>query len=208
MIPDALTRQLSASLERSVSFNYYQNQISRQNSTNINRQKSNSTTGVVSSSKSKEGNTLEAVGEYDEQDQVDAEAYDPLVFLHNEWEKVKTDYLENSLELQVDDKNENENDKVEQLDEQEAKFVMKESDFRLKGGVQGGMCVYLQGPPQLDTHALLLKARCVGVSFKPGDLFSCSGKYRNCLRIAVAHYGPAELAKAMWLLAQILLDEE
>ncbi|CAD7944748.1 unnamed protein product [Amoebophrya sp. A120] len=87
--------------------------------------------------------------------------------------------------------------------------LVESHGFRLKGGTLGGMCVFLECKENLDAHQLLVKSRCVGVSFKPGDLFSVSGTSgRNCLRIAVAHYGCEELAKAMWLLAQMLVDEE
>ena len=37
------------------------------------------------------------------------------------------------------------------------------------------MCAWLELPPDVDSHAVLVAARAQGVSFKPGDLFSPSG---------------------------------
>lgn len=68
----------------------------------------------------------------------------------------------------------------------------------------GGMCAWLELPPDVDSHAVLVAARAQGVSFKPGDLFSPSGSHRNCARIVVAHYEVDTLVKAMEILATVL----
>ena len=57
----------------------------------------------------------------------------------------------------------------------------------------GGMCAWLSLPEELDAHAVLVASRRRGVSFKPGDLFSSSGRFRNHCRIVVAHYDEATL---------------
>mmetsp|Transcript_10590 Transcript_10590/g.25820 ORF Transcript_10590/g.25820 Transcript_10590/m.25820 type:complete len:695 (+) Transcript_10590:392-2476(+) len=118
---------------------------------------------------------------------------DPFEELHAKWEAVKAEYVGAEIE------------KTYTAIQSSSDASLAESqNFRLSGGLHGGMCVFFEGPVELDAHALLVRARCLGVSFKPGDLFSITQNNRNCLRIAVAHYPAEELAKAMWLLAQIL----
>lgn len=68
----------------------------------------------------------------------------------------------------------------------------------------GGMCAWLELPPDVDSHAVLVAARARGVSFKPGDLFSPSGSQRNCARIVVAHYESETLVSAMETLIDVL----
>lgn len=49
---------------------------------------------------------------------------------------------------------------------------------------QGGFVLWLELPPDVDAFALHRRAIAEGVAFVPGELFSASGQYRNCLRLA------------------------
>ena len=49
---------------------------------------------------------------------------------------------------------------------------------------QGGFVLWLELPPDVDAFALHRLAVAEGIAFVPGELFSASGQYRNCLRLA------------------------
>ena len=48
---------------------------------------------------------------------------------------------------------------------------------------QGGFVLWVELPGRSDSAALFEDALRAGVAFVPGDLFSASGHYRNCLRL-------------------------
>ena len=48
---------------------------------------------------------------------------------------------------------------------------------------QGGFVLWVELPEDVDTSALYDRAIAAGVAYVPGELFSASGMYRNCLRI-------------------------
>ena len=48
---------------------------------------------------------------------------------------------------------------------------------------QGGLVLWVELPVGSDSTALFEEAVSAGIVFVPGDLFSASGKYRNCLRL-------------------------
>ncbi len=48
---------------------------------------------------------------------------------------------------------------------------------------QGGLVLWLELPGKVDTNALFERAAEENIAFVPGDLFSASGLYRNCLRL-------------------------
>lgn len=48
---------------------------------------------------------------------------------------------------------------------------------------QGGLVLWVELPVGSDSTALFEAAVGAGIAFVPGDLFSASGKYRNCLRL-------------------------
>jgi len=52
---------------------------------------------------------------------------------------------------------------------------------------QGGFVLWLELPEEIDTFALHRRAVAEGIVFVPGELFSASGQYRNCLRLACGH---------------------
>ncbi|MBI5109925.1 MAG: PLP-dependent aminotransferase family protein [Rhodocyclales bacterium] len=49
---------------------------------------------------------------------------------------------------------------------------------------QGGFVLWLELPPGVDCTALHRRAAREGIAFVPGEMFSASGHYRNCLRLA------------------------
>jgi len=48
---------------------------------------------------------------------------------------------------------------------------------------QGGFVLWVELPEQVDTLALHSLAIAEGIAFMPGQLFSASGRYKNCLRL-------------------------
>lgn len=48
---------------------------------------------------------------------------------------------------------------------------------------QGGFVLWVELPEEVDANALHGRAVAEGVAFVPGELFSASGMYRNCLRL-------------------------
>jgi DNA-binding transcriptional MocR family regulator len=51
----------------------------------------------------------------------------------------------------------------------------------------GGFVLWLELPEAVDTRALFDAALAEGICFAPGDVFSASGRYRNCLRLSCGH---------------------
>ncbi|GAA5785723.1 GntR family transcriptional regulator [Chitiniphilus shinanonensis] len=48
---------------------------------------------------------------------------------------------------------------------------------------QGGYVLWVELPPQVDTREVLRDSMAEGINFTPGELFSPSRSYRNCMRI-------------------------
>ncbi|KAL3928197.1 MAG: hypothetical protein SGPRY_002492, partial [Prymnesium sp.] len=68
----------------------------------------------------------------------------------------------------------------------------------------GGMCSWLQMPPHVDSHHVLIEARKQGVSFKPAakcgtssDAEASMYSLRSCSRVVTAHYDEHTLARAI-----------
>jgi DNA-binding transcriptional MocR family regulator len=51
----------------------------------------------------------------------------------------------------------------------------------------GGFVLWLELPEAVDTRALFDAALAEDICFAPGDVFSASGRYRNCLRLSCGH---------------------
>jgi DNA-binding transcriptional MocR family regulator len=51
----------------------------------------------------------------------------------------------------------------------------------------GGFVLWLELPKRLDSRQLLEVALSRGICFAPGDVFSASGRYANCLRLSCGH---------------------
>ena len=55
----------------------------------------------------------------------------------------------------------------------------------------GGFVMWLELPKHLDSRQILDAALNKGICFVPGDAFSASGRYANCLRLSCGHgWGP------------------
>jgi DNA-binding transcriptional MocR family regulator len=61
----------------------------------------------------------------------------------------------------------------------------------------GGFVLWLELPKPADTRELLSAALAEGICFAPGDVFSASGRYRNCLRLSCAHPWSARIEKGI-----------
>lgn len=48
---------------------------------------------------------------------------------------------------------------------------------------EGGLVAWVQLPRQVDTTQLYHRAHAENIRFAPGELFSVTGKYRNCMRL-------------------------
>jgi DNA-binding transcriptional MocR family regulator len=48
---------------------------------------------------------------------------------------------------------------------------------------QGGYVLWVELPEELDATALYERAIAENLAYVPGELFSASGMYRNCLRL-------------------------
>jgi DNA-binding transcriptional MocR family regulator len=69
---------------------------------------------------------------------------------------------------------------------------------------QGGLVLWVELPVGSDSTALFEEAVCAGIAFVPGDFFSASGKYGNCLRLNCGNpWSPRleEAVKCLGLLA-------
>ncbi|MRV74022.1 aminotransferase class I/II-fold pyridoxal phosphate-dependent enzyme [Duganella sp. FT92W] len=62
---------------------------------------------------------------------------------------------------------------------------------------QGGFVLWVQMPQQVDALALHGMAVAQGVAFMPGQLFSASGKFGNCLRLNCGNAWSADIEAAV-----------
>ncbi len=70
---------------------------------------------------------------------------------------------------------------------------------------EGGFFVWLKFPSDIDTKAILTKARQDKTGFKPGFLFSCNRNTTNYARLCFAYYGENQLETGIKRLAGSLL---
>ncbi len=62
---------------------------------------------------------------------------------------------------------------------------------------QGGLCLWLELPSNVDTIALYAEARKEGIILAPGALFSSQSRYQNFLRISFSHHWSDERIAAL-----------
>ncbi len=67
----------------------------------------------------------------------------------------------------------------------------------------GGFVLWLELPRPLDSRALFDAALEIGICFAPGDVFSASGRYRNCLRLSCGHPFDARIEKGVMTLGAL-----
>ncbi|WP_313952260.1 PLP-dependent aminotransferase family protein [Accumulibacter sp.] len=69
---------------------------------------------------------------------------------------------------------------------------------------QGGFVLWLELPDDVDTTALYDRAIAAGVAYVPGELFSASGMYRNCLRLNCGNPHTPEIEDAVRRLGALM----
>lgn len=69
---------------------------------------------------------------------------------------------------------------------------------------QGGYVLWVELPRGYDTLKLYPKARAEGVVYAPGSMFSAGQRYRHCLRLPAADWGP-RVQSAVETLGRLLL---
>jgi DNA-binding transcriptional MocR family regulator len=68
----------------------------------------------------------------------------------------------------------------------------------------GGYFFWLEFDRSVDTTALRTRAADFRTGFQPGEVFSCSGDLKNCLRLSFAHYGDDEISEGVARLGALL----
>jgi DNA-binding transcriptional MocR family regulator len=61
----------------------------------------------------------------------------------------------------------------------------------------GGLCLWLEFPREMQSSALFTQALAQGIRIAPGSMFSNSGRYEHCLRLACTHPVDAVMERAM-----------
>ncbi|MDZ4254692.1 MAG: PLP-dependent aminotransferase family protein [Sulfuritalea sp.] len=69
---------------------------------------------------------------------------------------------------------------------------------------QGGFVLWLELPHEVDCTALHRRAVQEGIAFVPGELFSASGQYKNCLRLACGQPWSERLEDGVKRLGQLV----
>jgi DNA-binding transcriptional MocR family regulator len=67
----------------------------------------------------------------------------------------------------------------------------------------GGFVLWLELPKLLDSRLLFDEALGEGICFAPGDVFSASGRYGNCLRLSCGHSWDARIEKGLMRLGAL-----
>ncbi len=67
----------------------------------------------------------------------------------------------------------------------------------------GGFALWLELPRRIDSRALFDRAIEAGICFAPGDVFSASRRFRNCLRLSAGHSWDARMEDGVKRLGQL-----
>jgi len=67
----------------------------------------------------------------------------------------------------------------------------------------GGFVLWVELPARIDTRTLFDEALRRGVCFAPGDVFSASGRYANCLRLSCGHSWDRRLERGLETIGEI-----
>jgi DNA-binding transcriptional MocR family regulator len=70
----------------------------------------------------------------------------------------------------------------------------------------GGYFFWLEFDKTVDTTALKARAADFRTGFQPGEVFSCKGELKNCLRLSFAHYGDGEISEGVARLGALLKE--
>lgn len=71
---------------------------------------------------------------------------------------------------------------------------------------EGGFVLWVELPSHIDANKLNEQAKLQGVMIAPGQLFSATGKYRNCFRLNYIHGNEATRAKGLQILGKLLAE--
>lgn len=69
---------------------------------------------------------------------------------------------------------------------------------------QGGFVLWVELPDNIDTTELHARAVAEGIAFVPGELFSASGMYRNCLRLNCGNPMTPDIEDALRRLGKLI----
>lgn len=70
----------------------------------------------------------------------------------------------------------------------------------------GGFVLWLELPQTLKTRVLFQTALDQGICFAPGEVFSASGRYANCLRLSCGHTWDARIERGVMRLGALACD--
>lgn len=70
----------------------------------------------------------------------------------------------------------------------------------------GGFVLWLELPQPLNTRALFQTALDKGICFAPGEVFSASGRYANCLRLSCGHTWGARIERGVARLGALAVE--
>lgn len=71
------------------------------------------------------------------------------------------------------------------------------------GRPAGGFMLWLELPRRFDSRALFDEALEQGICFAPGDVFSASRRFRNCLRLSAGHVWSDRIEDGVHRLARL-----
>ena len=69
---------------------------------------------------------------------------------------------------------------------------------------QGGYVLWVELPEHVDTSQIYERAIAENLAYVPGELFSASGMYRNCLRLNCGNPHTPEIDDAVRRLGRII----
>jgi DNA-binding transcriptional MocR family regulator len=70
----------------------------------------------------------------------------------------------------------------------------------------GGFVLWLELPQQVKTRLLFQRALDEGICFAPGDVFSASGRFGNCLRLSCGHAWDQRIERAVARLGSLFTE--
>ena len=70
----------------------------------------------------------------------------------------------------------------------------------------GGYFFWLEFDKTVDTTVLKARAADFRTGFQPGEVFSCKGELKNCLRLSFAHYGDGDISEGVARLGALLKE--
>jgi len=70
----------------------------------------------------------------------------------------------------------------------------------------GGFVLWLELSPRLNTRPLFQTALDNGICFAPGQAFSASGRFANCMRLSCGHTWDARVERGIDRLGALVTD--